>query len=68
MPADRVVTRGLLNDWILNDGLEHLFEEGYLSPEQIDPKDYTLRGLVAVAYEHWQTYSRCARAIEELVG
>lgn len=65
---DRIITRSVLNDWILNDGLEHLFAEGYLSAEVIGQSDVTLRGLVAVAHDYWRAYSSCARAIEELVG
>lgn len=68
MASDEKIDRGTLNEWILNDGFEHLFEEGYLWPDGIEPSDYVLRGLVTVAFEHWQAYSRVARAIEELVS
>jgi hypothetical protein len=66
--ADRIITREVLHDWVLNDGLEHLFAEGYLTPGQVDKSDYVLRDLVTTAYVSWQQYQSRARAIEELVG
>jgi hypothetical protein len=66
--SDKTIDRATLRDWIQSDGLEHLFEEGYLNDESIDHHDYALAGLVTVAFEHWRQYSRVARVIEELVG
>lgn len=64
---DRIVTREILNDWICNDGLEHLFAEGYLSYEVVDPADVALRSTVALAHGHWKAYEEAARRIQELV-
>jgi len=65
--TDRIITREILNDWICNDGLEHLFEEGYLTPGEVDPQDTELRAEVRVAYELYKAYEVVARRIQKLV-
>lgn len=65
--SDRVVTRQILNDWICNDGLEHLFEEGYLTPDNIDLSDVELAQAVIHAHTLHKSYERVARRIQNLV-
>jgi hypothetical protein len=63
----RIVTREILNDWILNDGLEQLFMEGYLHPDSIDPEDPALLSAVKEAHGFWKAYENAAVRIQNLV-
>jgi hypothetical protein len=58
-----LVTRETLNDWICNDGLDHLLEEGYLSYEQVDPDDAPLRSAVANAQRDRETMAQAEAAL-----
>lgn len=65
--ADREIDRQTLRDWIDNDGLEHLLEEGYLWPEGVVEGDPMLSQVVMQVFLAWKSYEERARQLYDLL-